>query len=67
MISGLSSQASMPVSQMSPYGDIQSNNIEKTEVVAQDRVSILAEQIKNGTYEVDVPKMAEAVAEELSR
>lgn len=67
MISGLGTHGSMPVSGVSPQSDIQHNKIEKTEeVVAQDRVSILAEQIKNGTYQVDVPKMAEAVAEELS-
>lgn len=68
MILGLGSHGSMPVGGASPQSDVQSNKIEKTnEVVAQDRVSILAEQIKNGTYKVDVPKMAEAVAEELSR
>lgn len=66
MITGLNPQVSTLVDQLSPKSDVKSKKIEKSEVIENDRVSILAEQIKNGTYKVDVSKMAEAVAEELS-
>lgn len=66
MITGLSSQASMLVEQLSSKSDNKNKKIEKTEAIENDKVSNLAKQIQEGTYKVDVSKMATAIAEELS-
>ena len=66
MISKVNSQASVLASQVSPSGDSNQNKINKVETKEVDRVSAIAEQIKNGTYKVDMSKTAKAIAEELS-
>lgn len=67
MISGINSQSSNYVSQITPNGG-EENRVEKTdEVVATDRVSLLSQQIQNGEYKVDTEKTANVIAEELSR
>lgn len=66
MISSIGSQASAFVNKVpTKIGD--KNQVKKTdEVLANDRVSTLSKQIKNGEYKVDVPKTSQAVAKELT-
>lgn len=66
MISKVNSQASVLASQVSQGSDKDQNKINKVETKEVDRVSAIAEQVKNGTYKVDMSKAAEAIAEELS-
>lgn len=65
MISSVGSQVSAFVNKVPPKSG-EKNQVNKTdEVLANDRVSTLSKQIKNGEYKVDVPKTSQAVAEEL--
>lgn len=66
MISKVNSQASLLAKQVSQASDKDHNKINKVETKEIDRVSTIAEQVKNGTYKVDMSKTAEAIAEELS-
>jgi len=65
MISTIQSQSSAYVTQSSPR-DESSKGVQKTEKSeALDKVAALKEQIQNGTYEIDIVKTANAIAEEL--
>ena len=66
MISKVSSQASLLAKQVSQGRDESQNKINKIETKEVDKVGAIAEQIKNGTYKVDMSKTAQAIAEELS-
>jgi anti-sigma28 factor (negative regulator of flagellin synthesis) len=65
MISTIQAQPSAYVKQSAPR-DESSKGVQKTEKSeALDKVAALKEQIQNGTYQVDIVKTANAIAEEL--
>ena len=65
MISTIKPQSSAYIQQSAPKED-SSKSVQKTEKSeALDKVSALREQIKNGTYVVDIAKTAHSIAEEL--
>lgn len=65
MISNINAQASTYVQQSTPKGDASKGVKETQKSEELDKVSALKEQIKNGSYQVDLSKTASAVAEEL--
>ena len=65
MISNINAQASTYVQQVASKGE-NSKGVKETQKSEElDKVSALKEQIRNGSYQVDLVKTAGAVAEEL--
>lgn len=65
MISNINAQASTFVQQLTPKSE-NSRDVKETQKSEElDKVSALKEQIRNGSYQVDLVKTAGAVAEEL--
>ncbi len=65
MISNINAQASTFVQQLTPKSETSKGVDETKKSEELDKVSALKEQIRNGSYQVDLVKTAGAVAEEL--
>ncbi len=63
MISSLGSQGLANINKTLQSDKRQINKT--NEVLANDKISVLSEQIKNGNYKIDLNKTATAIAKEL--